>query len=425
MARRRKQRPSRAQNSTWTLLLLLVLLFAAVYFLSREEETPAQPPPPTQQPGQQPPPPRDVLGAERHLALGNPSGATAEAGQPANYLIQREQYALAYNRDRGIPNWVSWHLEAADLGPVERYPGPFIPDTALPQGWYLVQHRDYSGSGYDRGHMVPSADRTSSPEDNQATFILTNVLPQAPANNQGPWSDLENHIRNLVEGGNEVYQIAGPQGEIDTLAGGRLTVPAAVWKVAVVLPAGQDDLGRVTAQTEVIAVLMPNDTSVEGRPWRDFLSSIGCIEERTGLDLLGALPDDVEAALAGGGCAAGSGAAPVAGGGAAGAAGVQIVDVAYNPPGDDLAGEYVLLRNGAAGAVGLAGWTIEDEGGARYTFPTLSLGPGAEVRLWTGPGADSSGDLYWGRTQPVWNNSGDTAVLRDGRGREVARFRYP
>jgi endonuclease G len=116
----------------------------------------------------------------RHLALGNPSGVTADPSQPTNYLISRDQYALSYHRDRGIPNWVSWHLQAADLGDTPRYSGPFIPDTTLPAGWYQVQHDDYTGSGYDRGHMTPSADRTASEADNEATFILTNIVPQAP-----------------------------------------------------------------------------------------------------------------------------------------------------------------------------------------------------------------------------------------------------
>lgn len=46
----------------------------------------------------------------RHLALGNPSSAVSDPAQATNYLISRDQYALSYHRDRGILNWVSWHL---------------------------------------------------------------------------------------------------------------------------------------------------------------------------------------------------------------------------------------------------------------------------------------------------------------------------
>ena len=45
-----------------------------------------------------------------HLTLGNPSNATGSVNNPTNFLMLKSQYALSYNRDRGEPNWVSWHL---------------------------------------------------------------------------------------------------------------------------------------------------------------------------------------------------------------------------------------------------------------------------------------------------------------------------
>lgn len=419
MPRQRRSRNPRLRLPA-ILVALGLLLALVVLFQSCNEElgqAPPLPAPPTAAPGGgQPPPP----GGSVHLALGNPSGASASSAQPANYLIVRDQYALAYQRDRGIPLWASWHLEMSSMGSVERYSGPFITDGALPAGWYQVRHDDYTGSGYDRGHMVPSADRTASPSDNQATFILSNIVPQAPANNQGPWADLENYLRDRVREGNEAYIVAGPQGEIGRLAGGALAIPAAVWKVAVILPAGENDLARIDTRAELIAVLMPNDNSVEGQRWQDYQTSVGCIESRTGLNLLDALPDPVESALTGVGCAAGV--APVAGG--QGAQGLTIAAVEFNPPGDDLAGEYVLLQNLGAQPVALSGWTLEDAAGAIYDFPAIALEAGAELRVWVQAGADDPANLYWGRTQPVWNNDGDSAVLRDPSGGEVARFDY-
>lgn len=397
-------------------LVLALLLAALVIFQVLDDGGTASLPPAPTRPASRPAAPAT---GNVHLMLGNPSGATSDSGQPSNYLISRDQYALAYHRDRGTPIWVSWHLEAADLGDVERYSGPFIPDNSLPAGWYQVRHSDYSNTGYDRGHMVPSADRTSTPENNQATFILTNVVPQAPANNQGPWADLENNIRDMIRAGDEAYIIAGIQGEAGKLAGGALTVPAAVWKVVVLLPAGDDDLARINAQTRLIAVLLPNNASVEGRRWQEFTTSVSCIEELTGLDLLSALPDPIETALSGAGCSADQ---PAASAGASRS--VEIGTIEYDPPGEDLAGEYVLLRNTGSNRVDLSGWTLEDESGSRYTFPAFALAPGAQVRVWVKAGSNDASNLYWGRTQPVWNNGGDTAVLRDPAGLEVARYSY-
>src|SRR5437016_5805056 len=60
------------------------------------------------------------IGGRSNLALGNPSNAKNDTSNPENYLIERKAYALSYNRDRGIPNWVSWELRGSDLGSLKR-----------------------------------------------------------------------------------------------------------------------------------------------------------------------------------------------------------------------------------------------------------------------------------------------------------------
>ncbi|NER82781.1 MAG: DNA/RNA non-specific endonuclease, partial [Leptolyngbya sp. SIO1D8] len=130
-----------------------------------------------------------------HLVLGNPSNAAAE--NPNNLLIERSQYALSYHRDRGIANWASWQLSADWLGNTERQDN-FRQDGGLPRGFYQVTPNDYRNSGFDRGHIVPSGDRTKSNQDNSATFLMSNILPQAPENNRGVWRELEEYSRDLV-----------------------------------------------------------------------------------------------------------------------------------------------------------------------------------------------------------------------------------
>jgi hypothetical protein len=61
-----------------------------------------------------------------------------------------------------------------------------------------------------------------------------------------------------------------------------------------------------------------------------------------------------------------------------------------------------------------------------YTFPAFTLAARAEVRVWTKAGGNDAANLYWGRAQAVWNNSGgDTAILHDASGSEVSRYSYP
>jgi endonuclease G len=233
--------------------------------------------------------------ANLNIALGNASGATDDPANANNYLITRDQYVLSYNRDDGIPNWVSWHLSVADMGDVER--SEFQPDPSLPNGWYQVRPSDYTNSGYDRGHMAPSADRTATLEDNEAVFLMTNIVPQAPDNNQGPWVQLEEHSRDLARAGNELYIMSGVNGTQEFLPNGNVRVPEHLWKVIVVLPEGDNDLQRIDAQTEVIAVDMPNQQGIRDTDWQQYLTSVDQIEQATGYDLLSNVNPDVQASV--------------------------------------------------------------------------------------------------------------------------------
>ncbi len=215
-----------------------------------------------------------------HLTMGNPSGAVTNINQPTNYLMEKTQYALSYHRDDGRPNWVSWHLDSSWIGSTPRQ-DDFRADTTLPSGWYRVQGTDYSGSGYDRGHMCPSADRTNSVTNNSATFLMTNMIPQMPSNNQGPWADLESYARTLVSQGNELYIISGGLGTQSYIANGNVAVPTYTWKVIIVLPSGTNDVSRVTSSTRTIAVIMPNFGSINTN-WRTHRVSVDQVEAQTG-----------------------------------------------------------------------------------------------------------------------------------------------
>ena len=176
--------------------------------------------------------------------------------------MEKPEFALSYNRDLGRPNWVSWHLSDEWTGTLDRV-DTFRPDPAGAADWYRVQSFDFSGSGFDRGHMTPNADRdkeTSIPI-NQATFLMSNMVAQAPDNNQGPWAAFEATCGLLpTTGANEIYIVAGRAGSAVpaatggvtmTLANGHVTVPTSTWKVALVLPKDTSDpLSRATARRE-------------------------------------------------------------------------------------------------------------------------------------------------------------------------------
>lgn len=247
--------------------------------------------------------PGDTTTATRddNMALGNPSNAVSGTAYPTNYLMVKAQYDLSYNTETNCPNWVSWHLSSAWLGTTSRYSGNFYSDPDLPSIWYAVVHSDYTNSGFDRGHMCPSADRTGSYDDNKATFTTTNIVPQSPYNNQRAWKYLESYCRTLAGEGYEMYIIAGPTGTGGTgtygyatsIAGGKINVPNAVWKIVVVLPNGDNDLSRVTTTTPVIAVYMPNE-DLGTTPWTNYCTTVDYIESKTGYNFLSNVPSNIQ-----------------------------------------------------------------------------------------------------------------------------------
>lgn len=238
-----------------------------------------------------------------HMLLGNPSNAAMIIDSTNNYLMRKTYYAVSYSKDRGTPNWVSWHLFNSDIGSTPRQ-DDFRPDDALPLTWYHVSDASYNSSGFDRGHNCPSGDRTSTVPANSATFLMTNMIPQAPFLNQQPWEIMEDSLRRLVTLGNEIYIIMGSYGTggtgtggfVTTIDNGHVTVPANVWKVAVVIPNGNNDISRVSTGTRVIAVNMPNTVSVNSN-WKTYRVSVDAIEAATGYDLLNALPASLQNTL--------------------------------------------------------------------------------------------------------------------------------
>jgi endonuclease G len=251
-------------------------------------------------------------GTYPHLLLGNPSKATDDPKDRDNYLEEKPYFALSYNSSKGTPNWVSWRVTKADLGDAPRKL-QFDPDADLPRGFRHVTHKDYNGSGFDRGHMCPHSDRAADKEMSYATFVMSNVVPQAPKLNQKAWAAEEEYLRGLVKKGHRLYVVAGPtgkggvgkEGHKDEIGGGKVVVPAECWKVAVVLPvergddggSPEDDLSRITKRTRVTAVVMPNDEEKVRTTWAGYRVSVRHVEKLTGYTFFDRLPADVAEAL--------------------------------------------------------------------------------------------------------------------------------
>lgn len=249
---------------------------------------PAAPPrPPMHAPG----------GADLHGSPQVRFGVPVDADPTDDYLMDRGVYVASYNRKRGVANWVAWRLTAADLGSADRS-DDFRADQGLPPAFYRVLPGDYRRSGYDRGHLCPSAHRTHDADTNSTTFLMTNMIPQVHALNAGPWKGIETYERELVaKAGKEVYVVAGGIfGANPGRIGHGVEIPVSSYRVTIVVQPGQGP-SDVTESTPVLAVEMPNNASAKGHKWDEFRVSVDEAERDTGYDFLSALPDEIEERL--------------------------------------------------------------------------------------------------------------------------------
>jgi endonuclease G len=224
-------------------------------------------------------------------------GIPRDGDDTDDLLMDKGVYVLSYNPKLNDPNWVSWRLDRRDLGHADRQDN-FRLDPELPANVYHVTPGDYVHSGYDRGHLCPSADRTRTKIDNSLTFFMTNMHPQRPELNRGPWADVEDYERTLVKQQHrELYvTVGGIFDEHPRTIGHAVAVPKAEYRVVVVLDEGQG-VESVTSDTDVIAVIMPNEMKVQEKPWTQYVVSVDEIEHATGYDFLTRVPEDVQRAI--------------------------------------------------------------------------------------------------------------------------------
>lgn len=171
-------------------------------------------------------------------------------------------------------------------------------DPELPDQYYFSID-PYRGSGYDHGHICPSADRLYSSEANIQTFYLTNMQPQRHVFNAGIWEKMEEKLRSWMSTGSKaedtLYVCKG--GTIDavpgvtdnpiltTLANG-LIVPKYFF-VAL--------LRRSSAGYKALAFWVEHlNEDHSNDPLINYVINVRELERRTGIDFFCNLPDDIE-----------------------------------------------------------------------------------------------------------------------------------
>ncbi len=207
----------------------------------------------------------------------------------ADIVIKNTQgrYTLRYDTAYRQAAWVAYTLTGEDAAPGRaKRRDRFVPDPAVVrEGYPTAFTSDYKGSGYDRGHLCPSADRSRSQEENDCTFYLSNISPQTPALNRGPWKALEEQVRRWAVRHDTLYIVTGGllAPGLERLSSG-IGIPEYFYKA--ILTKEEDAF-------EAIGFLFPNATRFEG-DYVDYAVSIDSLQTFTRIDFYHHLPDPVE-----------------------------------------------------------------------------------------------------------------------------------
>lgn len=199
-------------------------------------------------------------------------------------ILKRTNYTVSYNRNWNLPNWVAWELNKNETKGKNNRREEFVADTELPKD-NQVEPWDYSGSGYDRGHMCPAGDNHYDAKAMSESFYMSNICPQNHDLNSGKWNDLEIACRRWANRYGEVYIVCGPI--IDKRKGKTIgkdhevIVPEQFFKCILITS---------TKPARAIGYIFDNNGS--DRPYK--IHTIDEIEKITGMNFFPNLPDSIE-----------------------------------------------------------------------------------------------------------------------------------
>ena len=199
-------------------------------------------------------------------------------------IINRTGYTLSYNQYYKNPNWVAWELTREETkGETERY-DKFMPDPDLPEP--RVVHKDYTKSGYDRGHMAPAADMKWSKQAMIESFYMSNICPQVGNLNRGDWNDLEELCRNWADKYGRIYIACGPIFDSKSpkrIGGHKVAVPDRFFKVILIYN-----------RKNPIAMGFIFKNIARSQDLDKYMVTVDSVENVTGMDFFSKLPDVVE-----------------------------------------------------------------------------------------------------------------------------------
>lgn len=219
----------------------------------------------------------------------------ADSTQNQLIIKSTEDYGITFSLEWSYADkanrWTCYQMHKGNMVKNVDRKDDFKEDPEIPEE-YRSKLSDYSGSGFSRGHLCPSADRLCSSEQNKQTFFLSNMQPQYQSHNGGLWARLEAKIRDWADDCDTLYVVKAATIRSDQVlsvkCNDRLLVPKYFYMAILAYDKSTDTYQAMGLWTEHLSTNDPN------KNLGDYAITIDELEERTGIDFFCNLPDITE-----------------------------------------------------------------------------------------------------------------------------------
>jgi endonuclease G len=210
----------------------------------------------------------------------------------ADNITHHKGFSLQYSEEHEQPLWVAYELTKSETKNKFKRTNKFLQDPKISSK--TANNKDYSKSGYDRGHLAPASDMGWSKQTMAESFYYSNISPQRPGFNRGIWKKLETQVRAWAKEYKAIYVATGPilNNHSKAIGKNKVSVPAAFYKVILLV----DDNG----ESKAIGFVMKNARSKS--LVKSFATSVDEVEQQTGLDFFYHLPNYLEEKVESGLC---------------------------------------------------------------------------------------------------------------------------
>ena len=198
--------------------------------------------------------------------------------------VKHTYFTLSYIEQYEQAQWVYYKLTDQMLTGTQDRTDDFRPDPLIKTE--SAQLSDYSGSGYDRGHLCPAADMVMNKTAMSETFFLSNMSPMNASFNRGIWSTLESKVRDYAIINKQLHIATGAifKSNKGSIGSNLVTVPGYYYKVL-----------YAPTNNKMIGFILPNENS--SKELGDFAVTVDSVESMTDIDFFSQLPNDNETPL--------------------------------------------------------------------------------------------------------------------------------